>query len=312
MKTAIIFSGQGSQYHGMGKELCEVSSAARAIYGEAAETLGWDVLELNESQLSDTRFAQLATFTLSVAAHEALEQALLSSGMQLEEVVLAGFSLGEYTALTVAGVIGFPVALKLIELRSELMSEASRRTAGAMYAVIGLDDEKIVSYLSEGPYAGQVFPANFNSPGQLVIAGLAEACREAAGKLLDLGAKKVVKLNVSGAFHTALMQDAAAELAAYAKGIHFNPLSKKLYSNLSGSEIPSTVSMPDYLAEHMVSPVKWASTIQNLHRLGIGQYIECGPQKTLLGLVKRLDRKAKLLNVEDGISLEKTLASLTR
>lgn len=310
--TAILFSGQGAQYVGMGQQLNDSSAAARHRYEEASDFLGYDLLGLDETALADTRYAQLATFTLSMAAYAAVQEGLgMESGETLpNKPVLAGFSLGEYTALCAAEVIDFPTALKLINYRSEVMAEAAAASDGAMYAILGLDDLAIVTELTADNFLDRVFPANYNSPGQLVIAGHAADCEVAANRFLELGAKRAVKLNVSGAFHTVLMKPAAEKLAAFSESLSFEPKKLPLFSNVLGQEMPAIENMPAYLARHMINPVRWTDTIKNLQLRGVSRYLELGPGKTLVGLAKRVDRKAQFLNVEDQNSLQATLLAL--
>ena len=309
-QTAFLFSGQGAQYEGMGQTLAAASSAAKAVYDEAAAVLGLDILNMDGAALQDTRYAQLATFCLSLAAYRALENACQNQGIELDAKALAGFSLGEYAALTVGGAMSFAEALKLIQYRADVMSEAGRETDGAMYAIIGLDDAAIIEILNQPPYAALVLPANFNSPGQLVIAGESEPTAAAAEALLAAGAKRAIRLNVSGAFHTRLMSSAAEKLEAHAQGFTFNQPSSTIYSNVSAQALGGDIGFPAYFAKHMLSPVRWTDTVAAMKNAGIEQYIEFGPAKTLIGLVKRQDRQTVLLNVEDPQSLEATLKAL--
>lgn len=309
-KTAFLFSGQGSQYLGMGQALVSKSAAAAAIYEEAASLLDLDILNLDEQALQDTRYAQLASFCLSIAAYRALEESAQHEGFELHADAVAGFSLGEYAALTITGAISFTDALKLIQFRAQVMSDASLETKGAMYAILGLDDASIIETLEEENYKDQVFPANYNSPGQLVIAGYQEATAAAAEALLARGAKRAVRLNVSGAFHTNLMATAATALEKEAAQYSFGTSSQQVFSNVTAESLDLSRNMPAYLATHMISPVRWTRTVEHMKADGFEQYIEFGPGKTLIGLVKRVDRQAKLLNVEDPASLEATIKAL--
>lgn len=309
-KTAFLFSGQGSQYLGMGQALAQQSAAAASTYEEATHLLTLDILNLDETALQDTRYAQLASYTLSIAAYRALEERAGQEGLELHAEAVAGFSLGEYAALTVAGLISFTDALKLIQFRAQVMAEASQENKGAMYAILGLDDASIIELLQEAPYNDQVFPANFNSPGQLVIAGYQEATAAAAEALLARGAKRAVQLNVSGAFHTKLMATAAAALEEKAAEYSFSTSTQRIFSNVSAQPLDLSEDMPAYLGRHMLSPVHWTKTVEQMRDDGIEKYIEFGPGKTLLGLVKRVDRQAKLLNVEDPASLDATIKAL--
>jgi len=210
---ACIFAGQGSQSVGMGQQLAASSAAARNIYADAAEVAGIDLLNLDESQLSQTRFAQLAIVTLSLAAFAAFREA----GIPGQDMAFAGFSLGEYSALSAAGVLDTPAVLRLVEERSRLMQLAAEANPGAMYAILGLDDAKIEAILAQPEFAGLVYPVNYNCPGQLVIAGAEAETAAAAAAIKAAGAKRALKLNVNGAFHTRFMSDAAPGLAALPK-----------------------------------------------------------------------------------------------
>lgn len=307
--TALLFSGQGAQYEGMGNELCSASLAAKAVYDEASEALGYDLLALDALALADTRHTQLATFTLSMAAYAALGEGLGDQASRLTEATLAGFSLGEYSALTAAGVIDFPSALKLLSHRSLVMAEAAAASDGAMYAIMGLDDSVILEELNKELYRDRVYAANFNSPGQLVIAGYQDSLELASAALLELGAKRAVRLSVSGAFHTPLMATAAESLGDYAKQIDFKRPSKTLYSNVT-AEMLDVTDYPEYLSRHMLSSVRWTGTVMALGEAGITRYVELGPGKTLIGLARRVDRKAAFYNIEDKKSLETCLEGL--
>lgn len=308
--TAILFSGQGAQYPNMGQALAKASKEASEIYDLASATVGYDILKLDEAALNDTKYAQIATFTLSMAAYHALKARLEPDQLEIHTAPLAGFSLGEYSALTAASIIDLSDALKLIAYRSEVMAKAANQNKGAMFAILGLDDEVILNALNEDIYKGKVFPANFNAPGQLVIAGYEEACLQAAEQFKNLGARRALRLNVSGAFHTKLMDLAAKQLSEYANSINFKTTKQTVYSNVFAKPLVVDEQFTKYLGTHMTSPVLWTKSITQLKNLGIKQYIELGPGKTLLGLVKRVDRQASLLNIEDEKSLDETIAAL--
>lgn len=303
---ACIFAGQGSQSVGMGQQLAASSAAARNIYADAAEVAGIDLLNLDESQLSQTRFAQLAIVTLSLAAFAAFREA----GIPGQDMAFAGFSLGEYSALSAAGVLDTPAVLRLVEERSRLMQLAAEANPGAMYAILGLDDAKIEAILAQPEFAGLVYPVNYNCPGQLVIAGAEAETAAAAAAIKAAGAKRALKLNVNGAFHTRFMSDAAPGLAAFAKTLHFSQPEGALYSNRTGEAVPPGINWPDYLADHLCNAVLWTREVEAIAAAGATTFIEFGPGKVLSGLVKKILPGTTVANVEDPDSLAAALAIL--
>jgi len=303
---ACVFSGQGSQKPGMGTDLCAVSPAARAVYGQASAVLGFDVLALDEEQLTQTRYAQLAIVTLSMAAWAAFKE----QAGTLPPLAFAGFSLGEYSALGAAGVLDLPELLALVQERSRLMQEATDSVAGAMYAVMGMDEQLLLEVVARPQFAGQVFAVNFNSPGQIVIAGLEGAAAACAEELTAAGARKIRKLNVSGAFHTPLMADAAHRLTEYARRLTFRTPTAPFYSN-SGRCLSPDVSWPEYLSEHMCSPVRWTEEVLQLHADGAEKFIEFGPGKVLTGLIRKITADVPAMPVEDSKTLADAVSALT-
>ncbi len=302
---ACIFSGQGSQKEGMGQDLCLSSGAAAKIYEDAKRQLGIDLLALTSEELAQTRYAQISIVVMSLAAYAALQEK-----KAFKPAAMAGFSLGEYSALGASGVLSQNDLLDLVQERARLMQEASDKTPGVMYAVLGLDDQPLMDVVNRPEYAGKVFAVNFNCPGQVVIAGFESECAACAEALQAAGARKIRQLNVSGAFHTVLMQDAAERLAAFARSLTFNPPSCPLYSNANGQMIPDDVDWPDYLAAHMCSPVRWTSEIQNLEQAGIRTFIELGPGKVLTGLVKKIATDAVAMPGENQAMLDKVAQAL--
>ena len=303
---ACIFSGQGSQTVGMGQKLAASSPAARKIYADATEVAGIDLLTLDESQLAQTRYAQLAIVTLSLAAFAAFREA----GDPGQALAFAGFSLGEYSALSAAGVLDTTAVLRLVEERSRLMQQAAEANPGAMYAILGLGDDTVESILAQPEFAGQVYPVNYNCPGQLVIAGAEAETASAADALKAAGAKRALKLTVNGAFHTRFMADAAPGLSAFAKALDFAQPVGDLYSNRTGEVVPAGIDWPDYLAEHLFNAVLWTREVQALAAAGATTFIEFGPGKVLSGLVKKILPGATITNVDDPDSLAATLAAL--
>ncbi len=294
-----VFSGQGSQKAGMGQDLCQASPAARLVYAEAADRLGLDLLQLDDSQLAQTRYAQLAIVTLSLAAW----QAFRTVGQLGQPLAYAGFSLGEYSALGAAGILSFADLLALVNERSRLMQEAAEADPGAMFAILGLDDDTLRGLVGQPQFAGQVYAVNFNCPGQIVIAGRADPASACAEALKTAGAKRAVRLSVNGAFHTPLMAAAARQLADFARQLTFRPPEGPFYSNTTALLVDSSVNWPDYLAAHMCSPVQWTAEVTAMQHNGCSAYLEFGPGKVLTGLIKKILPGSTVFAVEDSRTL---------
>lgn len=305
MKTVFLFSGQGSQYPGMGAELAERYSAAKMILECGSDIMGFDVLKkLTDStpeELAQTRLSQPAIFTTSLIALTAARE----NG--IDNCAVAGHSLGEYAAMYASGMLTLEDAFRAIKLRSEAMAKAAEATGGAMAAVIGCDNETIDKVCAETD--GFVAPANYNSPVQTVIAGECAAIDAAVAKFGELG-KRCVKLAVSAAFHTKLMQSAADEFKAAVSGFTFNKPNCDFYANLYGRKSDDFSDMPAYLAAHICSPVKFVDELNAMNEAGIDAYVELGPNKVLTGLVKKTFRGANAVNIENNDTLEKALAAL--
>lgn len=305
MKTVFLFSGQGSQYPGMGAELAERYSAAKMILECGSDIMGFDVLKkLTDStpeELAQTRLSQPAIFTTSLIALTAARE----NG--IDNCAVAGHSLGEYAAMYASGMLTLEDAFRAIKLRSEAMAKAAEATGGAMAAVIGCDNETIDKVCAETD--GFVAPANYNSPVQTVIAGECAAIDAAVAKFGELG-KRCVKLAVSAAFHTKLMQSAADEFKAAVSGFTFNKPNCDFYANLYGRKQDDFSDMPAYLAAHICSPVKFVDELNAMNEAGIDAYVELGPNKVLTGLVKKTFRGANAVNIENNDTLEKALAAL--
>jgi [acyl-carrier-protein] S-malonyltransferase len=301
-----VFSGQGSQYVGMGQDLCSRSGAARQVYRQAGDLLGYDLQKLSEEELAQTRFTQLSVVTLSLAAWHALCEVRGLPG----QLAYAGFSVGEYSAMGASGVLDLPDLLGLVRERARLMQQAAEATPGAMYAVLGLDDSVLQEVLSRPAYIGKVYAANFNCPGQVVIAGLAESCDACAEELKTAGARRLTRLRVNAAFHTPFMADAARELARYAEKLTFRKPGGPFYCNPAGSLFDDSQSWPAYLARQMSSPVRWSQEVSHLHEDGCTTWLEFGPGKVLSGLIRKIIPGSAPWPVEDGKTLDEAVASL--
>ena len=305
MKKAFLFSGQGSQYPGMGAELAAKYPACKSVLECGSDIMGFDLLKkLTDStaeELAQTRLSQPAIFTTSVLALTAIRE----EGVDCDAV--AGHSLGEYAAMYASGMLSLEDAFRAIKLRSEAMAKAAESSHGAMAAVVGADDALIADVC--GAVNGFVAPANYNSPVQTVIAGEADAVDEAIAKFTEQG-KRCVKLAVSAAFHTKLMQSAADEFKAQIADLKFAAPNCDFYSNLYGKKLDDFSDMPSYLAAHICSPVKFVDELNAMQSAGIEAFVELGPGHVLTGLVRKTLKGVLNANVENPETLEKTITAL--
>ena len=295
-----LFPGQGAQHEGMGKEIYEGSKAAREAFECASDTAGLDVAKLcfesSMEELSKTVNSQIAIFTHSMAAYEALKEA----GVVFS--AFAGFSLGEYTALAASGIVSLEDGIKIVRKRGQVMQKAADSMDSGMAAILGLEDEAVEKACSEVT-SGIVRPVNYNCPGQLVIAGERQALNDAIELCKAAGARRALPLAVSGAFHTPLLKDAAAELREFLSSIKFNEPTMPVYTNVTGN-ILNTNDMPAHLEQHMISPVRWKMLIANGIKAGLKTGCEIGTGKTLIGFAKKIDKELSILPVETMENVE--------
>ncbi len=301
---AFVFPGQGSQYPGMGKNLAENFSAAKLVFEEANDTLGIDLAGLcfsgTEDDLKLTANTQPAILTVSVAVLRVLQQ---ETGIQPS--FAAGHSLGEYSALVASGTLSFSDAVSTVRLRGTYMQEAVPVGVGAMAAVMGIDEAELEQLCLDAAEGDIVAPANYNSPGQIVIAGHATAVGRAIVLAREHGAKRALLLPVSAPFHSALMAPAAQRLEAVLDSISVGALSCPVVSNVEATPYLDESKVKPLLVQQVCAPVRWDASIRKMCDLGVSRYVEIGPGKVLSGLIKRIDRTAELQNVEDVDSLVK-------
>jgi [acyl-carrier-protein] S-malonyltransferase len=309
-KLAFIFPGQGSQTVGMGKDLFDGFAEARAVFEQVDAALGEPLSRLcfegPEEALKLTANTQPSILTVSVAAAAVLGQRGVVPDL------VAGHSLGEYSALVAAGALAAPDAAKAVRARGTFMQEAVPQGKGAMSAVLGLAPEKVREICAAvGAETGEVVsPANYNEPAQTVIAGAAGAVEKAGLKLKEAGAKRVLPLPVSAPFHCALMAPVRGRLEPVLRAVSWRPLARPVVTNVEAKPNTDLARVVPLLVEQVTSPVRWIECVEELVRQGVTRMVEVGPGKVLSGLARRIDKSVEVWNVEDRASLEKTLAAL--
>jgi [acyl-carrier-protein] S-malonyltransferase len=283
---AYVFPGQGAQFVGMGKDLYENSPVAKEMFDKANKILGFNITDLMfsgiDEDLKQTKVTQPAIFLHSVILAKTL-------GDKFKPEMVAGHSLGEFSALVAAGAMAFEDGLKLVSARAQAMQKACEKTPSTMAAILGLDDEIVEKACAE--IDDVVVCANYNSPGQLVISGSVTGIDKAIEKLTALGAKRAIKLPVGGAFHSPLMDPAKVELAAAIDSTVFNIPVCPIYQNVTATAITDPATIKENLKKQLTAPVRWTQTVKNMLADGATSFTEVGPGTVLQGLIKKVDRQ---------------------
>ncbi|MDD3053299.1 MAG: ACP S-malonyltransferase [Endomicrobiia bacterium] len=308
-KILLMFPGQGSQYIGMGKDLYEKFPVAKNIIDQVGEEIKNIIFNGPEESLKNTKYAQPAIFAVSVATFEVLKNSI---DLSKYEIMTAGHSLGEYSALCAAGFFNFQDGLSMVKARGEYIQQASQENPGGMAAILGMEKDVVINICKEASKIGICEPVNFNSPGQIVISGSNNAVQKAVDLAQVQGATKAIMLNVSGPFHSTLMKKAAEMMSEELNKYTFSNPQYSIITNCDAEVTRDATLIKEKLVKQIYNSVQWDTSISNAINCGVELFIEIGPQRILAGLMRRIDRTKKPLNIEDSISLEKVIGEISK
>ena len=312
MSLALLFSPQGSQSVGMGRDLAEAWPAAAEVFAQADGALDWSVSDVAwngpAERLNETRQTQPCLVAASIASLRALEGAMAAEGVELAPAFVAGHSVGEYAALVAAGVVSTADAIRLVGRRGELMAAVS--VDGGMTAVIGLDREAVDEAVAASASPADLVIANDNAPGQIVLSGTRAALIAAEPALREAGARRIIPLPVSGPFHSPWMAAVTDALAEALDTVEWSDARIPVVSNTTGESLSDGETIRNLLAEQVRSPVEWVASVRHMADGGVDTFVECGPGAALTGMVKRIVPAARTLNVSDVASLAATVSEL--
>lgn len=303
MKIGFVFSGQGAQYLGMGKEFYETSPIFKDYIDRASELLAIDMPNImfnDEEILNLTEFTQPIILTMSLGISE-----MIKTNLGIKPEIVSGLSLGEYSALVESGALDFQTAVSLVRQRGKFMQEAVPKNVGAMTAVMGLDREIVKNACLEASEISGVYPANFNMPGQIVIGGYKQGVSIAEELLKVRGAKRLIPLTVSGPFHTPLLEPAAQQLNSLLETMTFQDMLIPVVTNVSGEVIKSPTDIKETLTQQVMSPVYFEDCIKKMIELKVDTIIEIGPGRTLCSFIKKIDKSVQTFNVDNQKTFDK-------